>query len=183
MNSVYIRLIDYKPNVLTTAGNFDANILPLQDTLDTKSNQFLKIASFSSDIVQTLNIGSQSTGAGAGKITFNPFSIKKTADAVSPVLFQNAASGTPFKTVDVFVVNGGNFITVRHTYKLVAVKTISWSADSDEPGMMETVTFEYGGLIVIFNQQGPDGKMSKIFQGGWNRVRNVRDVDVNGVIS
>jgi bacteriocin-like protein len=27
------------------------------------------------DIEQTLNIGSQSTGAGAGKVTFNPFQV------------------------------------------------------------------------------------------------------------
>ena len=29
------------------------------------------------DIEQTLSIGSQSTGAGAGKVTFNPFSITR----------------------------------------------------------------------------------------------------------
>jgi hypothetical protein len=31
----------------------------------------------SADIEQTLNIGSQSSGAGAGKVTFNPFSITR----------------------------------------------------------------------------------------------------------
>jgi hypothetical protein len=34
-----------------------------------------EIEDYSFDIEQTLNIGSQSTGAGSGKITFNPFSI------------------------------------------------------------------------------------------------------------
>lgn len=34
-----------------------------------------EIEDFSFDIEQTLNIGSQSTGAGAGKVTFNPFSV------------------------------------------------------------------------------------------------------------
>jgi hypothetical protein len=29
------------------------------------------------DIEQVLNIGSQSSGAGAGKVTFNPFSIRR----------------------------------------------------------------------------------------------------------
>ena len=32
---------------------------------------------FSFDIEQTLNIGSQATGAGAGKVTFNPFTAPK----------------------------------------------------------------------------------------------------------
>lgn len=31
--------------------------------------------------------GGQSTGAGAGKVTFNPFSITKHVDKASPVLF------------------------------------------------------------------------------------------------
>jgi type VI protein secretion system component Hcp len=31
--------------------------------------------------------GSQSTGAGAGKVTFNPFSITKRVDKASPVFF------------------------------------------------------------------------------------------------
>jgi type VI protein secretion system component Hcp len=32
-------------------------------------------------------IGSQSTGAGAGKVTFNPFSITRKVDRASPTLF------------------------------------------------------------------------------------------------
>jgi hypothetical protein len=36
-----------------------------------------EIEDFSFDLEQTLNIGSQSTGAGAGKVTFNPFSITR----------------------------------------------------------------------------------------------------------
>jgi type VI protein secretion system component Hcp len=35
----------------------------------------------------TLSIGSQSTGAGAGKVTFNPFSITRKVDRSSPVFF------------------------------------------------------------------------------------------------
>jgi hypothetical protein len=44
--------------------------------------------SFFFDIEQTLNIGSQSTGAGAGKVTFNPFSITRKVDRASPVFLQ-----------------------------------------------------------------------------------------------
>jgi hypothetical protein len=36
----------------------------------------------------SLNLGSQSSGAGAGKVTFNPFSITRKIDAVSPSFFQ-----------------------------------------------------------------------------------------------
>jgi hypothetical protein len=37
-----------------------------------------ELAKASGGIEQVLNIGSQSGGAGAGKVTFNPFSITRT---------------------------------------------------------------------------------------------------------
>jgi type VI protein secretion system component Hcp len=46
-----------------------------------------EIDDFSFDTEQTLNIGSQSTGAGSGKITFNPFTITRKTDSASPQLF------------------------------------------------------------------------------------------------
>src|SRR4051794_37054555 len=54
-----------------------------------------EIEDFSFDIEQTLNIGSQSTGAGAGKVTFNPFSITRKIDVSSATFFEQACSGTP----------------------------------------------------------------------------------------
>jgi hypothetical protein len=38
-----------------------------------KGSALFEVNEFSFDIEQTLNIGSQSSGAGAGKVTFNPF--------------------------------------------------------------------------------------------------------------
>jgi len=37
-------------------------------------------ATNTADIEQVLNIGSQSSGAGAGKVTFNPFNIEKKSE-------------------------------------------------------------------------------------------------------
>jgi type VI protein secretion system component Hcp len=39
------------------------------------------------------NIGSNSTGAGAGKVTFNPFSITRKVDKSSPNLYQQTSTG------------------------------------------------------------------------------------------
>src|ERR1700759_4147058 len=63
------------------------------------SKGLFEIENFSFDIEQVLNIGSQSTGAGAGKVTFNPFSIDRKIDVSSPRLFEMACSGTPFMQV------------------------------------------------------------------------------------
>jgi len=142
--------------------------------------KLFEIEDFSFDIEQTLNIGSQSTGAGAGKVTFNPFSITRKIDLSSPTLFSMACSGTPFEEVALGLrKSSGGTVTGRiylvFRFKLVAVKTISWSYDDESP--KETVTFEYGGLQVHYSQQEANGKMKPQVSGGWNRVKNVRDTE------
>lgn len=137
-----------------------------------------EVEDYSFDIEQTLNIGSQSTGAGAGRVTFNPFSITRKIDTLSPNLFQMACSGTPFQWVHLALrkSSGGDTageIFVRFDFKLVAVKTISWAHDDESP--KETVTFEYGGLQVHYTQQNANGSFVAAIPGGWNRVKNVQD--------
>jgi len=147
--------------------------------------QIFEVEDYSFDIEQTLNIGSQAGGAGAGKVTFNPFSITRKIDAASPLLFDMACSGTPFQTVYLALrksVGAGatsattmtaGFVFLRFDFKLVAVKTISWSHDDESP--KETVTFEYGGLQIHYCAQNPDGTLLPEKIGGWNRVTNVQD--------
>ena len=143
------------------------------------ANGLFEIEDFSFDIEQTLNIGSQSTGAGAGKVIFNPFSIKRKIDVASPVLFQNACSGTPFEHVGLGLrkATGGptsGQIYLVFNFKLVAVKTVAWTYDDGSP--KEAVTFEYGGLQVRYSQQQPNGALKPPILAGWNRVKNIRDL-------
>ncbi|MEO8765474.1 MAG: type VI secretion system tube protein Hcp [Ginsengibacter sp.] len=179
--SIYLRMIDYNSKALTSNGTFDDMIAAVDDVLDTKNDQFIRVSAFSGDVEQQLNIGSQSSGAGAGKILFNPFRITKFADAVSPLLFADAASGKAFKTVEVFFVNARKIPEVRYTYKLVAIKAISWAAASGEQGTIESISFEYGGLIITVYPHNKGG--STVVQAGWNRVKNVSDNDLNVIIT
>ncbi len=148
--------------------------LELKDYNSTKKHT-IEVLDMSFDIEQTLNIGSQSTGAGAGKVTFNPLSITKRVDSFSPEMLIRCASGTPFETAT-FTFPDGLDLTV--TLKLVAVKTIGLAmADPDklnrfELNVLEEVTFEYGGLILE----------SSGTRKGWNHVRNVSDDDPKKVI-
>jgi len=57
---------------------------PTTPVYDYPADPAFEIEDFSFDIEQTLNIGSQSSGAGAGKVTFNPFQITKKTDSSSP---------------------------------------------------------------------------------------------------
>jgi len=147
-------------------------------TKENAKSGLFEIEDFSFDIEQTLNIGSQSTGAGAGKVTFNPFSITRKIDRASPTLFERACSGTPYKQVALGLRKSSGGKTAGQVYcvflfKLVAVKTISWSYDDESP--KETTTFEYGGLQVHYAPQNADGTMGSVIPGGWNRVKNVSD--------
>jgi hypothetical protein len=64
--SIYLRLIDYNSLALTTYGTYVGDIASIKDTFDAENPQFIRISTYSTDIDQTLNIGSLSTGAGAG---------------------------------------------------------------------------------------------------------------------
>ncbi|HVY16864.1 MAG TPA: type VI secretion system tube protein Hcp [Rhodopila sp.] len=154
--------------------------------LSAGTGQLFEVEDYSFDIEQVLNIGSQSRGAGAGKIAFNPFSITRPIDKSSPYIYEMACSGTPFKAVGLGLRKGSGGTTagqffLSFTFKLVAVKTIAWSHDETSP--KETITFEYGGLQVRYGIQNPNGTIqSPALVGGWNRVNNKQDRDAKSVI-
>jgi type VI secretion system Hcp family effector len=142
------------------------------------AKQVFEIDDYNFDVEQTLNIGSQSKGAGAGRITFNPFSITRKIDMSSPVFFQMACSGTAFKQVFLAIRKSGGgdqagLIFLRFDFKLVAVKTISWAHDDEAP--KETVGFQYGGLQIRYCPQNADGGMAPAIPAGWNLVQNISD--------
>jgi|GEM_PF-315417 len=171
-----------------TADSFDPND-KLGADLKTYAGaqQLFEIDDFSFDVEQTLNIGSQSSGAGAGKITFNPFSITRKIDCSTTRFFNMACSGQAFQQVGLAMrrSSGGakyaGSCFVRFDFKLVAVKTISWAHSDESP--TETITFEYGALLVRYAQQDASGKPLATLVGGWNRVQNIQDNDPNKVIS
>ena len=147
-----------------------------------KAKALFEIEEFNFDIEQTLNIGSQSTGAGAGKVTFNPFSITRKIDQSSPIIYQMACSGTPFADVRLGLRKsaGGaqsGIVYLVFCFKLVACKTMSWAYADESP--TETCTFEYGGLQMFYMNQLPSGKLDKQYAGGWNRVKNIADPTEN----
>ncbi len=133
-----------------------------------------EIADWSMDVEQTLNIGSQGSGAGAGKVSFNPFSITRKVDKASSHLFRAACSGTPFEFVDLLELRPGDVdrrVYLAWRFGLVAVKTIAWSSDEDVP--TETITFEYGSLTIGYAEQSSAGAIVPMVFSGWDRVRNV----------
>jgi type VI secretion system Hcp family effector len=98
-------------------------------------------------------IGSQSSGAGAGKVTaaaprdaatgmasgkrmHKPFTITKEVDKASPLLTKACASGQHYSEVDVQLASGA-----KYTLSDVMVSSVKQSSGGDRP--METVSFTY----------------------------------------
>lgn len=133
------------------------------------------VVSYSFDIEQTLNIGSQSTGAGAGKVAFNPLTITKRVDVNSSTLFSMCCSGTPFKYLDLILVEAGKTsgVFAAYSFGLVAVKTISHAGNSGDETGMETVGFGYGQLSIGHAKQLNTGVSDAFHYTSWDRVKNV----------
>lgn len=159
--SCYVQFKDEKGNVVK----------------DDDGSTWFAVDAYSFDMVQTLSIGSQSTGAGAGKVTFNPFSISLSASrSLTNLLFRNLASGTPFKQVELALYkatgSGGGGLSDDFIFSFVAAKTQSFSGGDESPKM--SVAFEYTGLRIAHYAQGRDGTLSKEPSvSGWDRVKNV----------
>ena len=138
-----------------------------------------EVTTFSFDVEQTINMSSQASGAGAGKIAFNPFKVSRKIDKSTPQMFDMACKGTAFKFVRLgFRKAAGQDTTglffLRFDFKLVALKTMSWSHDDESP--TEDLEFEYGGLQITYGLQNPDGSVAAQNPFGWNKISNTPDV-------
>jgi len=176
----------YDGKYLESESQVDLSRDPQKSALHYPPNQAIfALENFFFDVNQTLNLGSQPSGTGAGKITFNPFRITRKTDRASPILFQMACSGAAFQSVGLVLRRsaGGSAPAVaflKFTFKLVAVKTVSWTYESGDAH--ETVTFEYGGLVIEYFPQKADGAVAGKVLDGWNRIKNIADLDPSAVV-
>ena len=117
-----------------------------------------EIKNFSFGVDSSAAIGSGTSGAGAGKVKFNDFTITKTTDSASPVFFKNSVAGSHYGKVILTMRKAGGdpssagqpFLTF--TFGTVFTSKIDWSGPGDE-GPEESITFVYGQLGVEYHQQ------------------------------
>ena len=157
--------------------------LPVPVSYTTTINQdCILINSISYSEQQTLNIGSTSSGAGAGKITFNPFTIIKNVDLLTPYLFLEMASGIAFKSVNFFFFYQPTNSNVAYTtvmmvqLGLAAIENITTSATtgSSSPFTTETLTLEYGELrTTVYPYDPSTGVRGLPVVKDLNRVKNM----------
>ena len=120
--------------------------------LTVDANKLFALDDFSFSDDQTLNIGSQSSGAGAGKVTFDPLHLSFSQLGLDPTLFKMLASGQTFKEVDVLGYDASgdsSHLAVDYSFGLTAAKTLS----VDASGVIQ-LDLEYGSQQILVN--GPD---------------------------
>jgi hypothetical protein len=130
-------------------------------------------ANFDLGITQA-TIGSSSSGAGAGKVTFQPL-VVNTSFAPFQSLFNAAVAARPFESCTLTTKNSTGEV-IEFTLKPVAVKEVDAIAQSASADAARTayrqVTFEYGGVQVTSPSSDTDDGGSSPANDGWVRVKD-----------
>jgi type VI secretion system secreted protein Hcp len=142
-----------------------------------KPKHAFEIKDFSFGVENPTTIGSATGGAGAGKIKFNEFVIKKTTDKASPIFFKNCCVGAHYKSVTVAMrkaggdpnTSGKEFLVFK--FDTVFTTKIDWSGPGDE-GPEESITFVYGKLGIRYTEQAKEGTAGKAWPAGWDQMTN-----------
>jgi type VI secretion system secreted protein Hcp len=137
-----------------------------------------EIKDFSFGVENPTTIGSGTGGAGAGKIKFNEFTIKRTTDKCSPDFFFNSCIGSHYKNVYIEMRKSGGDIAssgkpfLQFRFGVVFTTKIDWSGPGDE-GPEEGVTFVYGQFGVRYTPQKPDGTPDDAKYSAWDQIQNI----------
>ena len=102
---IYMQFTPYSGAVATAGMGPDIQVKDASKAGLASLKDYLQVSSAQFDEEQTLSIGSQSTGAGAGRVAFNPLTITKSVDALTPKLFQVMCAGTPYKLSKFYLLN------------------------------------------------------------------------------
>jgi len=143
-----------------------------------KPNAAFEIKDFSFGVENPTTIGSATGGAGAGKIKFNEFTIKKTSDRASPKFFKNCCAGAHYVNVYISMRKaGGDPLSagkefLQFKFGTVFTTKIDWSGPGDE-GPEESLTFVYGTLGVQYTEQAGTGASADTTPAGWDQVQNI----------
>ena len=131
--------------------------------------QFFALEGFSFNDQNSVSIGSASSGAGAGKVTFNPLQLTLSQPGLQPALFQALASGTAFQEVDVLGYSqGSNQLVTDDSFGLVFANGLS----TDASGTTQ-VSLEYGSEEI---QQSLSTTPISV---GWNQIQNTVGFDIS----
>jgi type VI secretion system secreted protein Hcp len=157
-------------------------IKPQGECQDPDYKNCFEIKSFSFGAENTINIGSQSGGGGAGKASFKEFNITKQTDSGSCGLFLACCSGTHFPDAKLTLRRSGQEggrsggVYMVFEFKMLMVQDIEWTGSDGDDVCEETVNCQYGAIKVTYKQQLASGDHGDVTQGmgaaEWSRIKN-----------
>jgi len=133
---------------------------------------WIDVQSWSWGASNSTNIGSQSSGAGAGKVTFNPFSITRYVDKASPVLMLACASGKVFPTLtfqaDSVPLEGANSPRENLQIRLTSATVKNCGASNSGQGApVESLSFNFAKIEFKYTDSS-----GKAVRTGWDVKAN-----------
>ncbi len=137
----------------------------------------IDLMSFSWGASNSSSVGT-GTGASVGKVSVSDFSIMKSTDSSSPVLFQKCCDGSVIATGVVTLqrqVQGNATPYLVYNFTNVYVTSIQWSGSGgsgDAP--MESVSFCFEVGTVDYTPQSDDGTGGTAIHGGWDVGQNIK---------
>ncbi|MGB6193614.1 MAG: type VI secretion system tube protein Hcp [Terracidiphilus sp.] len=148
----------------------------LSCTGSSSSVQF-NVSYFTFGLTQSLNIGSQSGGAGAGKVTFQPLEVHAALTAFQPLVLPTA-QGQHFQSCSL-IVSDRDGSTTEFDFNEVAIESLtvaaSSSAENGNPARYTDIQFEYGAVKVKSSGGADDGGTGGTPPAGWNQITNTQD--------
>lgn len=143
---------------------------------------WIEISSYSMGAENTLNLGSKSGGAGAGKATFKTLEIEKQADKTSPVFFESLCSGAHFDSATLELCRTGGEKKkepfLKFEFFLVAVQEISNNGSEGDDFPTENLILQYGAMSWTYRAQDDKGKLGPALTKNWSRIKNNNTTDV-----
>src|SRR5438132_10503965 len=119
------------------------------ESTDVQHKGEFEIKDFSFGVENPTTIGSATGGAGAGKIKFNEFTIKKTTDKASPVLMQSCATGQHLKEATFTARKAGEqpveFLKIRMSDVLVSSYRATGVTPPPPPPSLDVAAISTGG--------------------------------------
>jgi type VI secretion system secreted protein Hcp len=137
----------------------------------------IDIMSFSWGASNSSSVGT-GTGVSVGKVTVSDFSVMKSTDSASPVLFQKCCDGSVIATGVITLqrqVQGSATPYLVYNFTNVYVTSIQWSGSGgagDAP--MESVSFCFEVGTVDYTPQKDDGTAGNAIHGGWDVGQNIK---------
>jgi type VI secretion system secreted protein Hcp len=167
---------------VTFEGKSDKDVEIKGESTDADSDfkgKAFEVYSFSFGASNPVRFGSQSEGAGAGKVSISSFNLMKKVDASSPPMFLSCANGGHFSSATVTLRKSGGAQVKYLIFKLspVFVESVQWSGSSggdDTP--TESVSLAFGKVDITYTRQDNKGAaMTPQLKAKWNVQTNTPD--------